>query len=119
MKKVILLLALFFTLSIPVKAEDEPVPVQIYRERELTGNKDWERSIICVPVEVYFDAEKHIVKVVGEETADVEIFIYNGTGVMVDYSSTINTEFILTSTGKYTIIIQGEGWYGEAIISVI
>lgn len=118
MKKLLLTIALFFSVALMSYAEDR-VPVTINQKEEPTSseNKKWDRAPMRIPVDVYYNTENRVIKVEGSETIDAEVYLYNKYEELVDYSSTINAEFQLTIPGEYTILIQSEYWYAEAIVN--
>lgn len=117
MKKLFLIIAMVFITTISSFAEDEKVPVVLNNEKQTSSKNTWERAPMRIPVDVYYNTENRVIKVEGSETIEAEIYIYNKYEELVDYSSTINAEFQLTMPGEYTILIQSEYWYAEAIVN--
>lgn len=117
MKKLILIFALIFSMTCTITAE-EVVPIQINSKRTSNENKQWDRAPMRIFVEVYYDSDAGILEVVGDETIEAEVFLYNASGVMENYSSSLNAIFPIYSSGEYTILIQGEGWYGEGLLTI-
>lgn len=62
--------------------------------------------------------DTHKINVVGNESLEAEVFFYNTNGTLEGYSSTLNTDFTVLTSGIYIIQIQGEGWYAEGEIEV-
>lgn len=119
MKNLFLIITVIFTTVFSSFAEDERVPVVINKEEQTSNNNKntWNRAPMRIPVDVYYNTENRVIKVEGSETIDAEVYIYNKYEELVDYSSTINAEFQLTMPGEYTILIQSESWYAEAIVN--
>ncbi|MDE6199022.1 MAG: hypothetical protein K2G06_04185 [Muribaculaceae bacterium] len=117
MKKLFLIIAMVFTTTICSFAEDEKVLITINKRSETPDNSTWERAPMRIPVDVYYNTENRVIKVEGSETIEAEIYIYNKYEELVDYSSTINAEFQLTMPGEYTVHIQSEYWYAEAVVN--
>ena len=59
-----------------------------------------------------------IVKVIGYDSLNAEVFLYDSDGSVEGHSSTLNTEIPVMSSGSHTIQIQGDGWYAEGEIDV-
>ena len=114
-KKLILLSAMLF-LSKPIFAEEKFIPIEIHKEKDNSGNKQWERSPMNIPIVIIYDTNSHIVLVEGYDNIEATVFLYDEFGNILDSSSTINTEFMLHDGCVYSIVIQGCGWEGEAII---
>ena len=119
MKKLFLIITVIFTTMSSSFAEDEKVPVVINKEEQTSNNNKntWNRAPMRIPVDVYYNTENRVIKGEGSETIDAEVYIYNKYEELVDYSSTINAEFQLTMPGEYTILIQSESWYAEAVVN--
>lgn len=117
MKKLIWIIAVIFTTTLTSFADDEKVLININKNEKHTDNPKWDRAPMRIPVEVYYNSENKVIRVEGSETVEAEVFLYNKYEELTDYSSTINAEFQLTLPGEYTILIQNENWYGEAIVN--
>ena len=118
MKKLFLIITVIFTTMSSSFAKDEKVPVVINKEEQTSNNNNtWNRAPMRIPVDVYYNTENRVIKVEGSETIDAEVYLYNKYEELVDYSSTINAEFQLTMLGEYTVHIQSEYWYAEAVVN--
>lgn len=117
MKKLFLIITVTFTTVFSSFAEDERVPVTIHKEDCNTKKMTPDRAPMRIPVDVYYNIENRVIKVEGSETIDAEVYLYNKYEELVDYSSTINAEFQLTMPGEYTVLIQSEYWYAEAVVN--
>jgi len=62
--------------------------------------------------------DTHKINIVRNESLEAEVFFYNTNGTLEGYSSTLNTDFTVLTSGIYIIQIQGEGWYAEGEIEV-
>lgn len=117
MKKLFLIITVIFTTMFSSFAEDKKVPVVFNNEKQTSNKSTWDRAPMRIPVDVYYNTENRVIKVEGSETIDAEVYLYNKYEELVDYSSTINAEFQLTMPGEYTILIQSESWYAEAVVN--
>ena len=71
-----------------------------------------------LPIEVVYDSDTHKIEVIGDESMDAEVFLYDANGSLENYSSLLNTEFTVLTPGIYNIQIQGDGWYAEGEIEI-
>lgn len=98
-------------------AETERVPVRFGKDSGST-DKQWHRVPVNVDVEVEYDTDTQTISVIGDESIEAEVFLYDENGMLVDYSPEVNVVFTVTMPGDYTISIVGEDWSGEGIITV-
>lgn len=71
-----------------------------------------------LPIEVVYDSDTHKIEVIGGESMDAEVFLYNSNGVLENSSSSLNSEFTVLAPGTYIIRIQADAWYAEGEIEV-
>ena len=76
------------------------------------------RAPMRLPIEVVYDSDTHKIEVIGDESMEAEVFLYNANGSLENYSSLLNTEFTVLTPGIYIIQIEGEGWYAEGEIEI-
>lgn len=117
MKKKFLISALISSIAFVAMAEGERVPVVIEKENLPTENTKVDRAPMRIPVEVYYDRDTRVVEIVGSESVEAEVFLYNATGTLENYSPALNTEFRLISSGEYTVVIQADNWSATGIIN--
>jgi uncharacterized protein YcfL len=77
------------------------------------------RSSFYLPIEVTYDEIGHTLTIVADDDIDGEVYIYDNNNNIVAYSSCMNSTFILSSIGEYTIKINGEDWYALGSFSVL
>lgn len=116
MKKLFLIIAMIFATTLTSFADDERVSVVINKKEQTSSKNTWERAPMRIPVEVYYNSDLNTITIIGDESVTAEVFLYNASGMLENYSSSLNTVFTLASSGEYTVLIQGEGWYGTATI---
>ena len=118
MRKTIIFIGLLSMMLLPSFAEQREISIEIHHQTSSKNNKDVNRSLMWLPIEIVYDTETHIISVTGEGAIEGEVFLYNADGSLEDHSSTLNTEFMISTSGTYTILIQGDGWYAEGEIVV-
>ncbi len=118
MKKLIILAGLLLVMAHTAFAEQN----RVYMEFDLKCNPEKgsgvNRSSMFLLIEVIYDSDKHKIEVSGNESIEAEVFLYKANGTLEDYSSTLNTDFIVLNSGVYIIQIQGDGWYAEGKIEM-
>ena len=118
MKKLIILAVLLLGMVHTAFAEQRGVLIEIHY-RSVTGkNMSVNRAPMRLPIDVVYDSDMHKIEVTGEESIEAEVFLYNTNGSLENYSSSLNTDFTVLTSGIYTIQIQGNGWYAEGEIEV-
>ena len=90
--------------------------MDVHRKNDPQKSTGVHRAPMLINIDVYYDTETHIVEVYGDEAMDAEVFIYNASGDLVNYSSSLNTELTIPASGIYTIQIESEGWYALGVI---
>lgn len=118
MKKLIILAALLLGMAHTAFAEQQGVFMQFHRRINPEKNMSVNRAPIRLPIEVVYDSDTHKIEVIGDESMDAEVFLYNSNGALENSSSSLNTEFTVLTPGIYIIQIQGDGWYAEGEIEV-
>lgn len=109
--------ALACSIAFVAMAEGEKVPIVIKKESTPIEKDKRERAPMRIPVEVYYDRDTRVVEIVGSESVEAEVFLYNATGTLENYSPALNTEFRLISSGEYTVVIQADNWSATGIIN--
>lgn len=105
-------------MSLPTFAEQHEVSIKIHYKTNPHKNTKVNRTAMFLPITVIYDTETHIISVTEEGAIGGEVFLYNADGSLEGHSSTLNTEFMVSTPGTYTILIQGDGWYAEGEIVV-
>lgn len=118
MKKVIILAGLLLVMAHTAFAEQRGVLMEFHRKNNSDKNSEVNRSLMRLPIEVVYDSDTHIIKVIGNESLEAEVFLYNANGTLENYSLTVNTDFTVLIPGTYIIQIQGDGWYAEGEIEI-
>lgn len=118
MKKLIIMAALLLGMAHTAFAEQQGVFMQFYRRLNPENTRDVNRAPMRLPIEVVYDSDTHKIEVIGDESMEAEVFLYNANGDLENYSSSLNTEFTVLTPGIYIIQIQSDGWYAEGEIEV-
>ncbi|WP_277070547.1 hypothetical protein [Prevotella corporis] len=118
MKKLIILAVLLLGMAHSALAEQRGVFMQFHRRINPEDTRDVNRAPMHLPIEVVYDFGTHKIEVIGEETMDAKVFLYNGNGSLENCASSLNTEFAVLTPCIYIIQIQGNGWYAEGKIGM-
>lgn len=118
MKKVIILVGLLIAIAHTTFAEQRGISMKFHRKIRPENNKDVNRAPMCLPIEVVYDSDTHKIEVIGNESLEAEVFLYNESGTIEDYSSILNTDFTVWTSGTYIILIQGDGWYAKGEVEI-
>ena len=119
MKKVIILVVLLLTtMAHNAFAEQRGVFMEFHRKINPGKNMQVNRAPMRMPIEVVYDSDTHNIKVIGSNDIEAEVFLYDITGSLENYSSTLNTDFYNLRCGTYTIQIEGKGWYAEGMVEL-
>lgn len=111
MKKAFYLAVLLLVIAQTAFAEQHDIFLEFHRKINPENTHDVNRTPMRLPIEVIYDSEKHIIEVVGNESLEAEVFLYNTNGTLECYSSILNTEIPIMASGTYIIQIHGDGWY--------
>ena len=118
MKKLIILAALLLGMAHTAFAKQQGVFMQFHRRLNPENTRDVNRAPMRLPIEVVYDSDTHKIEVIGDESMEAEVFMYNANGDLENYSSSLNSKFTVLTPGIYIIQIEGEGWYAEGEIEV-
>lgn len=119
MRKAIIVIGLFLAMAHSAFAEQRGVFMEFHRKIHPQKNLEVNRMPMRFPIEVIYDSDSHTIKVIGDESIEAEVFLYNkATGSLDDYSSSLNTAFTVLTSGTYTIQIQGVEWCAEGEIEI-
>ena len=118
LNKYFILIGLLLIMTCTAFAEQRGVFLQFHRKVNVGKNMKVHRAPLYLPIDVVYDSDVHNIKVVGDKSIEAEVFLYNASGILVCYSSTLDTDIDILLSGTYTIVIQGEGWYAEGEIEM-
>ena len=118
MKKMIFIAGLLLSMALTAFAEQQGVFMQFHRKINPENSRDVNRAPMRLPIEVVYDSDTHKIEVIGDESMEAEVSLYNANGSLENYSSLLNTEFTVLTPGIYIIQIEGEGWYAEGKIEI-
>ena len=107
-KKIVLLFLLLF--PIEVYATTQNVHLEYRRKKCSTTQSQTNRGPLNLPIDVMFDTDTRCLTIECSEDLDAEVYIYNSSDELIDYSPMLNSEFYIYEQGTYTIIIESEYW---------
>jgi len=116
MKKAIILAGMLLNMFHTAFAEQRGVFMEFHHKIVSGHTRDVNRAPMRIPVEVVYDSNTRKIEVIGNESLEAEVFLYNVNGSLEGYSSILNSNFTILTPGNYTILIKGDGWYAEGEI---
>lgn len=117
-KKIILCFALLSAIVAPLTAARKHAQAK-FRRTSSSGIGSVHHRPINMPIDVYTDSDTHTIEVCCDDpTIEGEVYLYDSTGNVENYSPVINTVFPVSTPGEYSISIQGDIWSGEAQIFI-
>lgn len=116
--RAIIMALILFSMAHFAFAEQQDVCLEFHRWDIPDNNAKVNRAPMLLPIEAVYDSDNHIIKVIGYDSLNAEVFLYDSDGSVEGHSSTLNTEIPVMSSGSHTIQIQGDGWYAEGVIDV-
>lgn len=123
MKKIITLIIVFMTIALPSTVQGsnrKPTSKSIILDSHQTNdrpNQPVHRAPMHISVEAWYDALSESITIIYDGEASGEVFLYRD-GVLTESSSDINTTFIVTESGNYTIEIDTEYWTATGSIDI-
>lgn len=102
---------------LPMVAEEKPIPIRGYK-----GNSDKveqpvkHRSPMYLPIEVMYDDEAMTVEVSCSTDLEAEVYLYDASGALEDYSPCLNAVLSVSDSQYHTILIEGDGWEAMGVI---
>lgn len=113
MKKLLSLLGvLIFIGCFQVHAEKSRVVIEIYQTGHVDRSTAVRRSLMRIPVDVYYDEELRQIEISGDEDMNVQIYLCDENGNTLTYSPPINTILDIPNgySGLISIRIEGDNW---------
>lgn len=119
MKKYLLVFSVILGFFLNAPAEKKQQRIDVYTIGHDQKSTTVHRAPARIPaIEVYYDSEVQTIEVVGDEYVEAEVFLYDEEGIVVDYSTSLNTIFSVSVSGSYRIHIQSANWYAEGEIQI-
>ena len=118
MKKTIILLGLLLAMAYTASAEQRGIFMDFHGKINPEKNMEVNRTPMKLPIKVVYDSDLHKIEVIGNQSLETEVFLYNINGTLENYSPQLNTDFIILDSGTYIIRIQGDEWYAEGEVNV-
>lgn len=117
MRKVKSSLSLFSLLLAGCIFASSPIPIKIDRKNNSsTSHRD--RAPLRVSLDVSYEPEEQIIEV-NCDNWDGEVYLYNSSNTVVDYSPMINCTFSIAKqpSSTYFIVITTETWEATGVIT--
>lgn len=118
MRKILLLFIALFAISVSAYAVEPTKNVKIkipVKPKDKDPSDERIPSPFMAPIDIFYYPASQSVEVVADDSLEGDVTLEHN-GVVVDYSTSINTTFVLPySTGTYTVTVTTENWtaYGE------
>ncbi|MBD5190201.1 MAG: hypothetical protein HDS95_07990 [Bacteroidales bacterium] len=74
------------------------------------------RAPMRLPIDVVFDNETMTIQVSCVSNLEGEVFLYNASNELEDYSPCLNAILTLSNSNYHTILIEGDGWSATGVI---
>ena len=110
MKRISIILALFFVLH-PTFAEKHEIFMDYHRVTNSKKNLAVNRSLIHLPISVAYDENSQCIDIKADISIKACVYIYDDMGVLVGYSSLLNSHFYVADNKDYVIKIEHTDWY--------
>ena len=113
MKKLLSLFGVLISIGcIQAHAEKRRVTMEHWQTSNVDGSTTVRRSLMRIPIDVYYDDDLRQIEIYGEEDMDVQIYLRDENGNTITYSSTINTILDVPDgySGLLSIWIESENW---------
>lgn len=118
MKKLIILTAMFLLGIYSMSASRQAIYLSCHNKRVSGEKKHSNRAPMHLPIHVVYDSDANVIEVKGSESLGAEIYIYDGAGIVEDYSAYLNATFYILKPGTHVILIKGDGWEAEGMIEL-
>lgn len=89
-------------------SSDRPIVLESH-SIDNSGNSTRHRAPMRINIEAFYDSDNQTINIIYDGEADGEVLLYLNESV-IDYSSEINTSFLISTAGIYKIEIIGETW---------
>lgn len=99
-------------------AEQREAFMEFHRKNIPEKKMEANPALMPLPIEVIYDSDTHKIEVIGDDSTEAEVHLYNANGTLEEHSSSLNTNFMVLAPGTYIIQIQGNGWHAEGEIEV-
>jgi hypothetical protein len=118
MKKIIFFTSLLLTLALNAAAEQYGILMQISMKNRPDTYTKVNRAPRRITLDVVYDSDTHCIIVIGSDSLDAEVFLYNESGEIEDYSSSLNSNLQVSTQGYHKIQIEGDDWSAEGSVNI-
>lgn len=117
MIKKFILAVLSVFVFLPLAAEKINVPIKGYKGNSQKSDQPiLHRTPMRLPIDVVFDNETMTIQVSCVSNLEGEVFLYNASNELEDYSPCLNAILTLSNSNYHTILIEGDGWSATGVI---
>lgn len=99
-------------------ADEQGVFMEINLRNKPDAYTKVNRSPMRISLNVVYDTETKLITITGIEPVEVDVFLFNKYGEIEDYSSFLNTNLSVSSSGFHRILIESQGWVAEGVIEI-
>lgn len=118
MRMKVILLSMMFLMAHTAFAERHCLRMY-YQHRNLSGKTTRpNRAPMRIPIDVVYDSDANMLEIKGPESLQAEIYIYDMSGALENYSAILNTDFYALKPGAHVILIKGDGWEAEGTLEL-
>lgn len=114
------LLIIDFLMSITLYGytEEQGVFMEINLRNKPDAYTKVNRSPLRISLDVVFETETKLITITGNEPDEVEVFLYNTYNEIEDYSTLLNTNLSVSTSGLHRILIECSEWSAEGVIEI-
>lgn len=114
MKNRLILLSTVMLSVLNILADQKGIPLNPPPKDD--PNQKVQRIPIKLPIEVTYDTDLRIVNITCISDLEGEVFLYNASNELEDYSPCLNAILTLSESDYHTILIEGDGWSATGVI---
>lgn len=115
-KKALIFASLLMAFALNASAEGYGVFMEISMKNRPDKYLKVNRAPKHISLDVVYDPDTQCVSVTSDESTEAVVFLYNASGQIEDYSSSLNTTLQVTTVGSHEIVIEGEEWTAKGQI---
>lgn len=117
MNKKFVMASLMIWVCLSAVAEKTTVPIKGYKGNNTqTEQPIKHRAPMNLPIEAVYDSDTMTIEVACATDLEGELYVYDASEVLEDYSPCLNTVLSVTNSDYHTIVIEGDGWAGYGVI---
>lgn len=94
----------------------EKIKVDIKSSSQNSTARPIRRTPLRLPIDVVFDNETMTIEVSCASDLEGEVYVYNASEELEDYSPCLNSILSVSNSDYHTILIEGDGWSATGMI---